>query len=58
MQRRELCLLLCDNPDAWDGGRRKAQEGGDTCMHIADSHCTAETNTALLGNYEGQVLGA
>ena len=28
----------------WEGG----PEGGDICIHIADSlHCTAETNTAL-----------
>ena len=27
---------------------REAQEGGETCIHIADSHChTAETNTTL-----------
>ena len=26
----------------------KPQEGGDICIHIADSfHCTAETNTIL-----------
>ena len=28
------------------GGGREAQEGGDTCILIADSQwCTAETNT-------------
>ena len=28
------------------GGGRKVQEGGDVCIHIADSLlCTAETNT-------------
>ena len=33
-------------------GRREDQEGGDTCIHIADSlHCTAETNTTLSSNY-------
>ena len=27
---------------------REAQEGGDTCVHTADSHCcTVETNTTL-----------
>ena len=32
----------------WDGGGREAQEGGDICVHIADSWCgTAETNTVL-----------
>lgn len=31
-----------------DGGGRKVQEGGDICIHIADSLlCTAETNTAV-----------
>ena len=33
-------------------GGRKAQKGGDICVHIADSlYCTAETNTALYINY-------
>ena len=42
--------MLCDNPEGWDGGggEREAQEGGDICIHIADSLCgTAETNTTL-----------
>ena len=31
---------------------RRRQEGGDICIHIADSHCcTAETNTTLQSNY-------
>ena len=30
------------------GEVREAQEGGDTCILMADSHCcTAETNTTL-----------
>ena len=30
------------------GGRRLGQEGGDICIHIADSlHCTTETGTTL-----------
>ena len=29
-------------------GKREIQEGGDICIHKADSlHCTAETNTTL-----------
>ena len=29
-------------------GGREVQEGGDRCIHMADSlHCTAETNTTL-----------
>ena len=42
--------MLCDDLDSWDGawGGREIQEGGDICIHIADSlNCTAETNTAL-----------
>ena len=40
------------NLKGWDGGGRagvrKAQEGRDMCVVIADTHCcTAETNTAL-----------
>ena len=29
------------------GHGREVQEGGDICIHIADSCCIAETNTAL-----------
>ena len=39
--------MLCDNLKGWDGGW-EAQEGGDICIHAADSHCcTAATNTTL-----------
>ena len=35
-----------------DGVGGEAQDGGDACMHIADSCCcTAETNTTLTSNY-------
>ena len=31
---------------------REASEGGNICMHMADScGCTAETNTTLQSNY-------
>ena len=34
------------------GHWREAQEGGDTCILIADSHCcTTETNAAFENNY-------
>ena len=42
--------MLCGDLDGWDGegGRKEVQEGGDICIHVADSlHCTAETNTTL-----------
>ena len=42
--------MLCGDPDGWDGegGGREVQEGGDICIHIADSlRCTAETDTTL-----------
>ena len=30
------------------GGETEAQEEGDICVHMTDSHdCTAETNTTL-----------
>ena len=43
----ELILEFCDDPAGWDGRRgREAQEGGDTCVLVADSHCwMAETKT-------------
>ena len=42
--------MLCGDLKGWGGewGGRKAQEGGDICIHIADSCCCmAETNTTL-----------
>ena len=46
---RELSSVLCGDLEGWDeGGGREAQEGGDMCIHISDSHCcTAETNITL-----------
>ena len=39
--------MLCDDLDGWDGGG-EVHEGGDICIHIADSlRCTAETDTTL-----------
>ena len=45
--------MLCDL-EGWDRGWRwgEVQEGGDICIHTADSlHCTAETNKTLQSNY-------
>ena len=42
--------MLCGDLDGWDGemGGREVQEGGDICIHIADSLCyKAESNTPL-----------
>ena len=44
--------MLCGDLDGQDGGGgrdgREVQEGGDICLHIADSlYYTAETNTTL-----------
>ena len=42
--------MLCDGLEGWGGvgGGREAHEGGDICIHMADSQCcTAETNTIL-----------
>ena len=40
--------MLCDDLEGWDGGRgREAQEGGDICIHLADSYSTAEINATL-----------
>ena len=35
--------MLCDDPEGWnDRGWREVQEGGDICIHIADSlYCRA-----------------
>ena len=42
--------MPCDALEEWDGGGgREFQEGGDMCIHMADSHCcTPETKTVLL----------
>ena len=50
-------LLYNTGSSAWCAvmilrGGWKVQEGGDTCIHIADSlSCTAETNKTLESNY-------
>ena len=47
---RKLSSVLCDDLVGWDRGlgMREAHEGGDICIHIADSLCyTAEANTTL-----------
>ena len=51
-QQRKLSSVLCDDLEGWDGGGREAQEGGDICIHIADSLCcTAETNNIVKQLY-------
>ena len=50
-----LSSVLCDDLDGWDGGwgGREVQEGGDICIHTADSLCcTAETILQLKKNKE------
>ena len=42
--------MLGGNPDRWNKGMggKEAEEGGDICIHVADSFCCiAETNTTL-----------
>ena len=38
LQHRELSSILCDDLVGWDGGGRQAQERGDICIVMADSH--------------------
>ena len=49
VQHRELSPVPCDDLEGWDAGAgEEACEGGNICVHIADSCCcTAETNTIL-----------
>ena len=35
--------MLCDDLDRWGG--IEAPEGGDTCVHIAESHCLQQKLT-------------
>ena len=41
--------MLCVDLEGWDGvGGMEVLEGGDLCIHIADSLCcTADINTTL-----------
>ena len=42
--------MLCDDLDGYDGGGhgKEVQEGGNICIHTADSLCcTAEAKTTL-----------
>ena len=40
--------MLCDDLEGGKGGEREAREGGDMCIHIADSPCcTVKMNTTL-----------
>ena len=43
-------LGLCDDLEGWNGGLgvRKPQEGGDICIHTADSCCCAAETNAML----------
>lgn len=44
----QLTPVLWDKLEGWDGvkGRKEVQEGGATCILMADSrHCMTETNT-------------
>ena len=33
------------------GAGREALQGGDTCLPVTDSRCTAETNTTVKSSY-------
>ena len=47
-------MVLSDDLEGWGEARgwKQPQEGGDICIHTADSlRCTAETNTTLASNY-------
>ena len=46
--------MLRDDLEGWDGGGwgREAQDGGDMCVHTADSLCcTEETNNIVQQLY-------
>ena len=47
-QGTQLGALWWPREMGWEDGRREAQQGGDICILMADSHyCIAETNTTL-----------
>lgn len=40
--------MLGDDLEGWVGGEREVQEGGDLCLHEADSYCyRAQPRTTL-----------
>ena len=41
--RTGLSSVLCDDLEGWDGGWGQ-EEGGDICIHIADSFCHTSRN--------------
>ena len=45
-------LVLCDNLEGWhrEEGGKEAQEGGDTCMPMANS-CSCTTKLFTYCNY-------
>ena len=47
VRHRKLGWALCDDLEGCDGGDDREVQGGDICMHTADSCWTAETNTTL-----------
>ena len=54
VQLRKLKQGLCINLEGWDGegGESGVQEGGDTCIPMADSCCgLTENNNILYSNY-------
>lgn len=44
--------VLCDDPEDWDagGGGSKVHEGGDTCVHTADSFIVQNVIKQLYSN--------
>ena len=50
--------MLCDHLEGWDReGAREVQEGGDICMHMADSlWCTTGTNSIVKQLYSNKDL--
>ena len=50
--------MLCDHLEVWDReGESEAQEGGDICIHMADSLCyTAETNNTVKQLYSNKYV--
>lgn len=44
--------MLCDDPEDWGagGGGSKVQEGGDTCVHTADSFIVQNVIKQLYPN--------
>ena len=52
-------MVLCDDLEGWDegGGGRALQEGGNICIHVADSLCCTAETIIIKQLYSNKTIG-